>query len=119
MDDIFEPLPKEKVEKGEVFVCTVRKFEDIKKLDVINDEQIDLFKEKIFLYLNNGNKIIVALLKLLPGAKIKYHLHTKDSEWYIPLNTDRIPATFCMKGEGHEIENTTNKVLDVLSIKIS
>lgn len=117
----FIPLNKDKVEKGEILKTPdieVKKIDDIKgvfkRSDVISEEQIAL---KICY--SDNMKLVVSRLVLYPGAKIKYHEHTKDSEWYIPLNTDEILESFCMKGNGHSLENTTDEIIEILSIKIS
>lgn len=92
----FSPLNPEYVEKGKVL-----KSEEL----IINN----IFGLKC--------NIIIARLILPPNSKIKYHIHTSDSEFYLFFNSD-LPHTFCNKGEGHEIENTSNDPLEVLSIKI-
>lgn len=66
-----------------------------------------------------GNiKMILSRLVLYPKAKIKYHVHQKESQFYIPQNTDVIPRSFCKKGEGHSLENITDTTIEVIEIKI-
>ena len=65
---------------------------------------------------NTNIKGIVSRLILSPGAKIKYHMHTKDSEFYILYN-DNNHILFCPKGNGHSLENTSDEILEVLSVK--
>jgi len=66
---------------------------------------------------NTNIKGLVSRLILSPGAKIKYHMHTKESEFYILYNQNK-DVLFCPKGEGHSLENTSDETLEVLSVKL-
>ena len=123
-NDVFEPLTKDKIEKGKIlksqdFSFKVGNAEDFTLS--FNGKSIITATDDVAIKicsLPNKTKIILSRLVLYPRAKIKYHTHTKDSEWYIPLNTSEIERSFCSKGEGHSLENTTDTIIEVLSIKI-
>lgn len=83
----MEPLPQTLVEKGEVFKTLVLE----------------------------TKKATVALLTLLPGAKIAEHQHVNDEEWYFDVEEKVIKC--CSKGDFHSLENTTEDIKYVLSIK--
>lgn len=81
---------------------------------------IPLIDHYIKLEVNDPSlKFIVSNLKLNPGAKIKYHTHTNDSEFYFIFYSDgSIEVRYCKKGKGHELENDTDEILEVLSVKL-
>ena len=81
-------LGQGKVEKGKVYIVPICKF----------------------------GKYNFSLLELAPESKIAFHMHTKDNEQYVTWR-NKIPEA-CLKGNGHELENTSKeKSLYVLSIK--
>ncbi|MBR2587941.1 MAG: hypothetical protein IKD77_01910 [Bacilli bacterium] len=87
----YERIPNNLVERGEI-----KKFPIYKNAD--------------------SNEITeIALLELSPGAKIKLHKHSNDSEIYFILDSKRYEC--CSIGEAHELENTTGEIMKVLSVK--
>ena len=83
----MEPLPKTLVERGEVFKTLVLETKEC----------------------------TIALLTLLPGAKIREHQHIDDKECYYYVK-DKV-AKICSMGDSHSLENKTNEIMFVLSIK--
>ncbi len=91
---VFKPLSPEMIEKGEIEKCKIAEMEE-------GDYEI-------------------GLLRLMPGAKIKKHLHDKNWEIYIIHKNNYSPNDIidvCNLGESHELENTTNEVMEVIYIK--
>ena len=110
MFDNLYPISEKLLEKGTVF-----------KSDEIVIEKLPILAFKgltsFFSLSSTSNvKVVISLLLLLPNSKIKYHNHENDSEMYIPINGEFEPK-ICKKGEGHELENTFNYELEVLSLK--
>ena len=56
----------------------------------------------------------VAILILSPGSKIKKHTHFVNNEKYV-FETGEVQV--CLKGEEHELENSTGSKLRVLAIQ--
>ena len=73
--------------------------------------------KKYPIYVNNASNEIteISILELSQGAKIKFHVHQEDSEIYYMLGTKEYKCVTL--GEGHSLENRTNEILIVLSIK--
>ncbi|MDO4282390.1 MAG: hypothetical protein Q4D02_02030 [Clostridia bacterium] len=61
-------------------------------------------------------KYSFSILELTQDSKIAWHRHETEIEYYIIWRRND-PAP-CLIGEGHEIENTSNIVKYVLSVKI-
>ena len=81
-------------------------------LDEAMMERGEVKKQMVF----ESAKVEVSLLALSPGAKIKEHTHTEDSEWYIFLESEKIEC--CPKNMSHSLENQSDSgYLFVLSIK--
>lgn len=81
-------------------------------LDEAMMERGEVKKQMVF----ESAKVEVSLLALSPGAKIKEHTHTEDSEWYIFLESEKIEC--CPKNISHSLENQSDsEYLFVLSIK--
>lgn len=57
----------------------------------------------------------VHLLELEPGAKIKPHHHNAENELYYFLDTHEVQVFII--GQEHQLENTSNKFIQVLSVK--
>ena len=83
----MEPLSESLVERGEVFKTLVLETKEC----------------------------TVALLTLLPGAKIREHQHIDDKEAYYDIK-EKV-AKICSKGDWHSLENNTDEIMFVLSIK--
>ena len=77
--------------------------------------------KKYTLYSNEHNLhsiddlVIIAMLELSPGAKIKLHEHLSDNEVYFIVDTHEY--LYCGKGGAHSLENKTNNVMRVISVK--
>lgn len=61
------------------------------------------------------DQVTVAMLELSPGARIKLHEHKSDNEVYFIVDTKEY--LYCGKGGAHSLENTSNEIMRVLSIK--
>lgn len=62
------------------------------------------------------SKVKASLLCVSPGGKIKEHLHTDDSEYYIFPDAEKVEA--CHKGEAHSLINySETEHLFVISLK--
>lgn len=83
----MEPLSESLVERGEVFKTLVLETKDC----------------------------TIVLLTLLPGAKIREHQHVDDKECYYDIKNK--VAKICSKGDSHSLENNTEEIMFVLSIK--
>lgn len=83
----MESLPANLVERGEVFKTLVVEAKDY----------------------------TVSLLTLLPNSAIKEHEHVDDQEWYFIVSEKTIKV--CSKGDSHSLENNTDDIMFVLSIK--
>ena len=57
----------------------------------------------------------VAILELAPGAEIKLHEHTEDSELYFIIGTGLVDL--CPIGASHRFENATPDKVLLLSVK--
>ena len=73
------------------------------------------------LYSNKDSKhscddqVTVAMLELSPGTRIRLHEHKTDNEVYFIISTKEF--LYCGKGGAHSLENTSNEIMRVLSIK--
>ena len=83
----MEPLPQSLVERGEVFKTLVLETKEC----------------------------TMVLLTLFPGAKIREHQHVDDKECYYYVK-DKV-AKICSVGDSHSLENNSDEVMFVLSIK--
>lgn len=68
-----------------------------------------------FLTALSGEVSELALLRLEPGSKIKYHQHIDDSEVYFILESGVILE--CKSGEWHGLMNNTSSDMYVFSVK--
>lgn len=68
---------------------------------------------KAFIY--EDDECYVSILMLSPGARIKEHKHTIDSEAYFIVKTQELKV--CEIGESHSLENPYSEWMPVLSIK--
>ena len=81
------------------------------KLDEKLVEYGDVYKFPIL-----QNEILeISLLNVGPKSKVKMHTHFEDSEVYFFIKEKRYSA--CEKGGKHEICNTSDEWMQVLSIK--
>ncbi len=75
-------------------------------------ERGNIYQKSIYV----GEIYNISVLELMPGSKISYHIHNKDSEYYI-IWRRKSPAP-CLVGSGHELENDAKEIMFVLSIKV-
>lgn len=95
MKIVPEKLPAELIERGDVKKYTL--YSNERNLHSIDD------------------LVIIAMLELSSGAKIKLHGHLSDNEVYFIVDTHEY--LYCGKGGAHSLENTSNEIMRVLSIK--
>ena len=86
------------------------RFKKLVSLDshMIEDSSKKVFKQTVFSEKGRGS---VAILFLQPGAKVKKHKHTSDSEIYIAWNSKKkfLKVEMCNQNEEHELENVSKK----------
>lgn len=59
----------------------------------------------------------ISILELSPNSEIALHTHPKDTEIYFLLN--KALGTLCEIGDSHSLENETEDIMTVVSIKSS
>ena len=74
--------------------------------------------KKLFFSNPNAEGITeISILELSPNSEIALHKHTDDTEIYFILN--KALGTLCEIGDSHSLENKTNDIMTVISIKSS
>ena len=85
------------------------------KLPAHLSERGEIYKTVLYSNPDSVDVTEIAVLELAPGAMIPLHDHPSDSEMYYFPNIHI--AEICMTGGKHELENTSNETLHVISIK--
>lgn len=95
--------------------CSVDDFDYSGMYELLDDSMVEfgeVMKQKIL----ETEKVEVSLLVLSPGAKIKEHKHTEDSEWYYFVESEKVEG--CPQGMSHSLENPSKEqYLFVISMK--
>ena len=87
----------------------------VKTLKELDQEKVE--RGKVYIKpLYSSKNIEMSMLYLSPGAKVREHKHTVDSEIYEEV--DGKYSEVCNKGESHSLENSsTHRWLVILSVK--
>lgn len=89
----------------------------LSKVDKMTQIDESLIEEGIILksFIYEDEDCTLSLLMLSPGAKIKEHEHTSDSEIYYLFKQNKLEQCAC--GGTHSLQNPYTDWLPVLSIK--
>ena len=77
----------------------------------------NVMKKLLFSNPNAKGITEISILELSPNSEIALHTHTNDTEIYFLLNKNL--GTLCEIGNSHSLENETNDIMTVVSIKSS
>jgi len=81
------------------------------KLDENIVEHGEVYKYPII----NNSILEISILQIAPHSKIREHFHKDDSELYFFI--DEKEYSICKQGESHNIENNSDKWIQVVSLK--